>query len=328
MDTTEPLNRFDRIVALLQHLQSSRTVKAQDLADRFQVSLRTIYRDIRSLEASGVPVTGEAGVGYSLLEGYRLPPVMFTQEEAGSFVAAAKLMQKFTDKALGAHFESAMYKVKSVLRGSAKDRVAALESQIWVDAAAPVFNKDTPHALDVLLDSMADKKQVALQYQAFSSEATTERRIEPVGLFHENNFWYIMGYCHLRQEYRQFRTDRMLQIKLTDKPFTREHGPLADYRKPKAPREKVKVVLRVEKSFSKFIQTSRTYYGFVSERIESEYVEMTFMTEDQCEGFARWFLMFGDCAQILEPESLKHQVSEIIARVQAALHLQPEPVFS
>src|SRR5688572_17190922 len=124
---TETLNRFDRIIAIFIHLQSGRVVKAQDLADRFQVSLRTIYRDIRSLEASGVPLCGEAGIGYSLTEGYRLPPIMFTQEEAGSFVAAQKLMQKFSDKTLGASFESALYKVKSVLRGHAKDRVAALE---------------------------------------------------------------------------------------------------------------------------------------------------------------------------------------------------------
>ena len=98
---SDNLNRFDRIVAILIHLQSGRVVKAQELASRFGVSLRTIYRDIRSLEASGVPITGEAGVGYSLMDGYRLPPVMFTREEAGSFVAAEKLMQKFSDKALG-----------------------------------------------------------------------------------------------------------------------------------------------------------------------------------------------------------------------------------
>ncbi|WP_066830593.1 helix-turn-helix transcriptional regulator [Rufibacter ruber] len=328
MDDSEPLNRFDRIVAMLHHLQSGRTVKAQELADRFQVSLRTVYRDIRSLEASGVPVTGEAGVGYSLLDGYRLPPVMFTQEEASSFVAAEKLMQKFSDKGLGAHFESAMYKVKSVLRGSTKERVAALEAQIWVDTSAQLFNQHTPHALDVLLDSMAEKKQVALQYQAFSSEEATERLIEPIGLFHENNFWYIMGYCHLRADYRQFRTDRMLQIKLTDRPFTREHGPLSDYRKPKAPTEKVKVVLRVEKSFARYIQNSRTYYGFTAEKPDGYYVEMTFMTEPHCEGFARWYVMFGDCAQILEPESLKEQVSGILARVQASLQLKPEAVYS
>ena len=91
----DTVKRFDRIVAILIQLQSKRIVKAQELADRFEVSLRTIYRDIRTLEASGVPIISEAGVGYSIMEGYRLPPVMFTREEVGSFVAAEKLMQKF-----------------------------------------------------------------------------------------------------------------------------------------------------------------------------------------------------------------------------------------
>ena len=131
--SADTVKRFDRIVAILIQLQSKRIIKAQDLADRFQVSLRTIYRDIRTLEASGVPIVSEAGVGYSIMEGYRLPPVMFTREEAGSFVAAEKLMQKFTDKTLGAHHESAMFKVKSVLRGQQKDWISALESTVTIN---------------------------------------------------------------------------------------------------------------------------------------------------------------------------------------------------
>ncbi|HDZ14292.1 hypothetical protein LCGC14_0502410, partial [marine sediment metagenome] len=126
----ETLKRFDRIVAILIQLQSKRIVKAQELADRFEVSLRTIYRDIRTLETSGVPIASEAGIGYSIMEGYRLPPIMFTREEAGSFVAAEKLMQQFTDKSLGAYHQSAMYKVKSILRGKEKDWITALESQV------------------------------------------------------------------------------------------------------------------------------------------------------------------------------------------------------
>src|SRR5690606_28337624 len=140
--------RFDRIVAIFIQLQSKRVVKAHELAERFQVSLRTIYRDIRSLEASGVPIFSEAGIGYSLMEGYRLPPVRFTREEAGSFVAAEKLMQKFTDKTLGAYFESALFKVKSVLRGSEKDWITALESQVFINPSQSVFNDKIPNALE------------------------------------------------------------------------------------------------------------------------------------------------------------------------------------
>ncbi|MCB0435990.1 MAG: HTH domain-containing protein, partial [Mangrovimonas sp.] len=135
----DTVKRFDRIVAILVQLQSKRIVKAQELADRFEVSLRTIYRDVRTLEASGVPIVSEAGIGYSIMEGYRLPPVMFTKEEAGSFVAAEKLMQQFVDKSLGAYHESAMFKIKSVLRGREKDWISALETQILVDPSQELF---------------------------------------------------------------------------------------------------------------------------------------------------------------------------------------------
>ncbi len=128
----ETPKRFDRIVAILIQLQSKKIVKAQELADRFDCSLRTIYRDIRTLEASGVPIYSEAGVGYALMEGYRLPPVMFTREEISSFIAAEKLMQKFTDPSLGTHHASAMYKLKSVLRSADKDWLSNIESRVVI----------------------------------------------------------------------------------------------------------------------------------------------------------------------------------------------------
>ncbi|GEO04699.1 transcriptional regulator [Adhaeribacter aerolatus] len=318
------LNRFDRIVAILIHLQSGRVVKAQELADRFQVSLRTVYRDIRSLEASGVPISGEAGVGYSLMEEYRLPPVMFTQEEASSFVAAEKLMQKFSDKSLGAYHESAMYKVKAALKGKAKDRVAALETQIWVNFGQELFNQNTPDALNILLDSIAEKKQVMLQYQSLYSDASTNRFIEPVGLFNENNYWYVMAFCHLRAAYRQFRTDRILEIKRTSVPFTKEHGNIEHYRQTDDSTLKTKVVIRVDKETARYIQTGRKYYGFVSEKIMGDKIEMTFMTADIQHGLPRWYLMFGDCAEIIEPEILRERVNELLEKARINLQLKSE----
>lgn len=313
------LNRFDRIVAILIHLQAGRVVKAQELANRFGVSLRTVYRDIRSLEASGVPITGESGSGYSLLDGYRLPPVMFTREEAGSFVAAEKLMQKFSDKTLGAYYQSAMYKVKSVLRGNAKDLVAALETQVWVNFSQGDFNEQAPDALHILLDSMAEKLQVTLQYQTHYSDNATIRFIEPVGLFNENNCWYIMAFCHLRQDYRQFRTDRIVEIKKTRLPFTKEHDNIEAHRKPADAAEKTKVIIRIDKETAKYIRTGRKYYGFVSEKLVGEKIEMLFMTSDLQDGLPRWYLMFGDRAEIIEPLILKERVKELLEKARSNL---------
>lgn len=318
----EDLNRFDRILAMLVHLQSGRVVTAQELADRFGVSLRTVYRDIRSLEASGVPISGEAGVGYVIMEGYRLPPVMFTREEAGSFVAAEKLMQKFSDKTLGSYYASAMFKVKSVLKDIAKERVSNLETQIWINSDMELFHENTPDALEILFESIAEKKQVSIHYESPYSDEITERFIEPVGIFNENNYWYVMGYCHLRNDYRQFRTDRMQQLKRTDKLFTKEHKDADQYRNNDDSSEKTKVIIRVDKKVCRYIKTGRKYYGFVSETEIGDKVEMLFMTNNSLEGLSRWYLMFGDCAEIVEPEIFRERVNELVEKTKLNLRLE------
>ena len=116
------MNRIDRLTAIVTQLQSKRLTKAGEIAKRFSISLRTVYRDMRALDEAGIPIIGEAGQGYSLVEGYRLPPVMFTQEEAQSFLVAEKIFEKVTDKGSSEHFHSAMLKIKAVLKTTEKDR--------------------------------------------------------------------------------------------------------------------------------------------------------------------------------------------------------------
>jgi predicted DNA-binding transcriptional regulator YafY len=308
----ESPKRFDRIVAILIQLQSKKIVKAQELADRFDCSLRTIYRDIRTLEASGVPIYSEAGVGYALMEGYRLPPVMFTREEVSSFIAAEKLMQKFTDPSLGNHYASAMYKLKSVLRSNDKDYLSNIESRIVMQTAEPMFNDNSPNTLAILFESITEKKQILLSYKTFDKEETTQRNIEPVGVFHDHNNWYFLGYCHLRKDYRQFRTDRILGIKKTECDFTIEHDSLDSYLTKNETIPTTKVRILIEKKIARYLSTERKYHGYISEKEVDGKIEMNFMCRDIDSGFARWFLMFGDYAEILEPERLKTRVLELL----------------
>lgn len=124
------LKKIDRITAILTQLQSKPIVRAQDLAEKFEVSIRTIYRDIKTLENAGIPIIGEAGNGYSLMDGYKLPPVMFTKDEVLSFITAEKLMQHFSHESLGAHYKTAMEKLRSVLKYSDKKLLENIEKQI------------------------------------------------------------------------------------------------------------------------------------------------------------------------------------------------------
>lgn len=316
----ESLNKFDRIIAILIQLQSKKIVRAQDLADRFNVSLRTIYRDVRTLEASGVPIYSEAGIGYSLMDGYRLPPVMFTREEAGSFLAAEKLMQKFTDTTLDKHYKSAMYKLKSVLKTSDKDWLDAIDSKVLMQSNQELFNESAPNALALFFDGIAERKQILLLYKTFQTEEINERRIEPVGIFHENNFWYVLGYCHLRKDYRQFRTDRIQLIKKTDIDFTMEHKTLEELLQKETPLATLtKVRILVDNKIARYLNWERKQYGFVSEKNEGEQKEMTFMCYDIHESFPRWFLMFADYSEIIEPKELKTRVLELLEVSKARL---------
>jgi len=315
MPADESIKRFERIVAILIQLQSKRVVRAQELAERFDVSLRTVYRDIRSLESAGVPIAGEAGVGYSLVEGYRLPPVVFTREEAFTFVAAEKLMQKFVDESLGRHFQSAMFKIKSVLKDEQKDRVETVRASVRVTRSEKLFNKDVPDVLGVLFEAIAEKKQVVLLYQSVEAEAPNERNIEPVGIFHQNNNWYLLAYCHLRKDYRQFRADRIYGIRLTEDPFILQHENLDYFLSRDYSVSKKRVRLLAGKNAARFLKWDRKHFGFVSEKEAGDKVEMLFESDYTINGFARWYLMFADQVDILEPEELKDEVNELLARI-------------
>jgi len=313
------MNRFDRITAILIQLQSRKIIKAQELAERFEISLRTVYRDINSLAEAGVPIIGEAGVGYSIMDGYRLPPVMFTKEEARTFITAEKLMEKFTDFSTQSQYQSAMYKIKAVLKSSEKSMVENLESQIAVRLNSKPFHHPKSNTLDILLKSVTDKKIARINYTALNSDDPMERVIEPVGIYHENSYWYTVAYCHLRRDYRNFRSDRILEIELTERPFEHQHAPLKDFLASNYESENLRLIrIKVEKRIASYIKDQKYYYGFVSEIVKGNEVEMSFLTPTM-DGFARWYLMIAPNATILEPESLKEKVIKLISKISEKL---------
>lgn len=320
MGTEETLRRFDRIVAIYIQLQSKRLVRAEDLAARFGVSVRTIYRDIRVLEAAGIPLIGEAGAGYSLVDGYRLPPIMFTREEALGFVAAGKLMEAFADKSLGAHYQAALYKVKAVLKAADKEWIGTLGANLLVNKKTSPINEAIPDTLEILLESIANNRQVLLVYRSLREDVPVERVIEPVGVFHESGFWYVMGYCLLRADYRQFRADRILLIRRTPHRFAEQHPPLETLREASRKASvKQKVVIRFQRDMVRYIRRDTQHFGFVSETEVGDEVEMTFLHDENDHFFVRWYLTCGDMARIVEPVSFREQVETLVRDIQKNL---------
>ena len=303
------MNRIDRISAILIQLQSRRVVKASDIAERFNISLRTVYRDVKTLEEAGIPLIGEAGVGYSIMDGYRLPPVMFTRDEAAAFLTAEKLMEKLTDPSSDENYKSAMYKIRSVLRLSDKDFLENIDGHIEVIKSRNSANvKLHLNPLQVILKGIAQKNVVAIKYLAGHSREKSERCIEPVGVFFQDNYWHLIAWCRLRHDYRDFRLDRIADISLTNEYFKTLHPNLKEYISRSAKEMNLQtVVIRVDKKVLVYINEQKYYNGFVSEQEVDGMIEMTFLTQF-VEGFARWWMMFGDLAQLISPESLKEKI--------------------
>lgn len=306
------LKKLDRVTAILTQLQSKPVVRAQDLAEKFDVSIRTIYRDVKTLENAGIPIIGEAGNGYSLMEGYKLPPIMFTKEEVLSFITAEKLMQKFSHQSLGNHYQMAMEKVRSVLRHSDKNLIRNIEKQIDVFSVHANSGDSLKNVIPTILESIAEKTQLNIEYQTVDGRVTN-RTIEAVGIFFEFNFWYIMAYCILRKDFRQFRVDRIQKIFKTQTPFLQEYGQINDYRKSHG--NKVRAKLLVDKKIMSHLVNSKKYYGLIEEIETDQGMELTFETEWIEDGFPRWLITFADYATVLEPESLRERLNELLVRM-------------
>jgi predicted DNA-binding transcriptional regulator YafY len=309
------MNRIDRVSAILIQLQSRRVVKALDIAERFHISLRTVYRDIRTLEEAGIPIIGEAGVGYSLAEGYRLPPVMFTREEATAFLTAEKVIEKLTDASTVAHHQSAMFKIRAVLKTAEKTLLEEIDHSIEVFKTENQLRADNKDHIQTLLKGIAKKTVLTIDYFASHSQQHTKRDIEPIGIFFKDSYWHLIAFCRLRDDYRDFRIDRINSILITTAVFDKKHPSLKTYIAQTAKEQELYlVIIRVEKEVYAHLEYQKYYSGFVSEKHTDGLVEMTFLTSS-LEGFARWFMMFGDKAEIISPESLKERVSSIAVTI-------------
>ena len=309
------MNRIDRISAILIQLQSRRVVKASDIADRFNISLRTVYRDIRTLEEAGIPLIGEAGVGYSIMDGYRLPPIMFTREEATAFLTAEKFVEKLTDSSTDEHYKSAMYKVRAILKTAEKDLLENMDGNIEVFKSHSQQRVDNKDYIQTLLSAIAQKHILTIDYFANHSQERTKRDIEPIGIFYKESCWHLIAFCLLRNAYRDFRVDRINQVCDTGIKYKSKHPTLKDYVAQTAKDQQLElVVMVVEKSIHGHLEHQKYYSGFVSEKHSGNKIEMTFLTAS-LEGFARWFMIFGDKAEIVGPDSLKERIGSLASSI-------------
>lgn len=225
--------RLTRLTAILTQLQSRRLTTATLLADKYGVSIRTIYRDIRALEQSGVPVLTEEGKGYYLMEGYRLAPVAFTEGEANALVTAEKLVLKNTDASFVREYQEAIVKIKAVMRRDTKENVELLSSRMAIgDGVATGGGSEHLARLQLALTNFT---LCRIHYQKPDTGSAEARLIEPFALLSTQGNWLLVAWCRLRQAFRTFRLDRIQRLEVLDEKFEPHKMTLQEYFKQLVP---------------------------------------------------------------------------------------------
>lgn len=224
--------RIVRLTAILTQLQSKRILTATTLAEKFGVSRRTIYRDITVLAQAGVPVYTQDGRGYSLIDGYKMPPIMFTEDEANALITAEQLVMRNNDSSLTTAYSEAINKIKAVLLSTSKDKVNLLASRI---ATSPVLkNEPISNYLTEVESAITSFLVLKITYRSAYRDEITERNIEPFALYYtlqEN--WSLIAYCRLRRDYRMFNLSRIISLTRLDISFIPHQLTLASYLKDK-----------------------------------------------------------------------------------------------
>jgi predicted DNA-binding transcriptional regulator YafY len=213
------MRRADRLFQIVQHLRGGRLVTARKLSEILEVSERTIYRDIADLQSTGVPIDGEAGVGYLMREGYDLPPLMFNRDEIVALVAGARLVKAWGGATLARAAEEALVKISSVLPEAERDRIRTTEIH------APSYRmRDEDRLTFDVLEQAAENRNV-IRFDYVDAQGTgTKRSIRPLGLWFWGGAWTTVGWCLLRNDFRMFRIDRIEALETTGEKFRPERG--------------------------------------------------------------------------------------------------------
>lgn len=224
------MNRVDRLFGIVTLLQSRKYVSAERISEKFEISVRTVYRDIKAIGEAGIPVSFEPNKGYFIIPGYFTPPVSFTLEEANALLLSQSLIGGFGDRSVQLTFDSALTKIRAVLKQVDKEKVAILDKSIKLQLPERLTFEF--EYLAKIQHAITEQVQIKIIYRSLKDECL-ERTIEPIGLVFYAFSWHLIGYCHLRKDYRDFKVERIEELRKTMNPFqVSEHIPLSAYKLP------------------------------------------------------------------------------------------------
>ena len=221
------MNRIDRLFGILVLLQSTKYNTAEKIAERFNISVRTVYRDVKALSEQGIPISFEHNKGYFLVQGYFLPPVSFNTDEANALLLVESLVNGFADHSIRSHYSTALTKVKAVLKTAQKEKLENLNQHIKLQIPERLTFNYT--YLSLIQQAISEKNLIELDYKNVKEEAT-KRCVEPIGLIFYAFSWHMIAWCHFRNQYRDFNLTRIVCLKNLETPFSKtDHMPLSDY---------------------------------------------------------------------------------------------------
>ena len=285
-----------------------------DIAERYSISERTAYRDLRALEEAGVPIGIEPGKGYYILRGYHLPPVMFNNSEAASLLAGERLMQRWQNTELGRSYKSALEKIRSVLPKEELQYFESLDEHIQTFPSQYIGEDNLNDKIFSGIQQAIFKTQVLeLQYQRPYKDEVSCRKVEPLGLFIMGRHWYLAAWCRLREDYRMFRLDRVLKYHPTGErlPANPEHTLQTYYNEQlKTTKELTEVVLQFNKEIAGYLGDQKYWHGWAWEKSVDNVVEMTFLT-GSLEYLSYWILSWGTGVTVISPDEMKDRMRDI-----------------
>lgn len=211
------MSQLSRLITILTLLKSKRILTATELSEKFDVSIRTIYRDISKLIEAGIPIITIEGRGYSLMDGYSVAPVQFTEKQANALITANHLVNQTNDSSFIENFEEALTKIKSVFRTSIQVKSEMLSSKLYVFNTKNI--KVPSNSLSEIQLAITNFNYTEINYRKADDPNITFRKIEPCAIYSADNKWILIAWCHLRKSYRSFRIDRIQHFKILQEKF-------------------------------------------------------------------------------------------------------------
>jgi len=211
------MSQLSRLISILTLLKSKRLLTATELAEKYDVSIRTIYRDIRKLEEAGIPVYTIEGRGYSLMDNYTVAPVQFSEKQANALITAQHIVNQSKDSSFVNDFNEALTKIKSVFKSSIQEKSELLHDKIHVMNWA--YEEFSSNALSEIQLAITNFNFVEINYQKANDPSISFRKIEPCAMYSTNHKWILIAWCHLRNEMRAFRIDRIKHFKILEEKF-------------------------------------------------------------------------------------------------------------